>query len=121
MKRFLIIFLLSAFVSASFGMHSSFANNAATGYSESKAALQAPQRVLPSEYQIFIVVPTGKTITILVYPSDTIENIKYIIYGVTKIRPENMRLVWAGVLLEDGRTLHDYNIGPESTLVVVLR
>ncbi|KAG9350772.1 hypothetical protein JZ751_024661 [Albula glossodonta] len=55
--------------------------------------------------QIFVKTLTGKTITLEVEPSDTIEN----------------RLIFAGKQLEDGRTLSDYNIQKESTLHLVLR
>ena len=69
--------------------------------------------------KIYIKISETETIDVDVEPSDSIENIKGKIQDKKGISPDSMDIYFNGKLLENSKTIGDYQIADESTLSLI--
>ncbi|XP_062890478.1 polyubiquitin-like [Mobula hypostoma] len=69
--------------------------------------------------QIFLRNDKGKTSTYDVMPSESMQKFKARVHRQEGVRPDQQCLVYEGRQLEDGRLLSDYNIRPQTTVMLV--
>ncbi|WVZ55211.1 hypothetical protein U9M48_005903 [Paspalum notatum var. saurae] len=79
-------------------------------------------RLQPKQFQIFVKLHTGQTITLCVEDHDTIATVKRKINDRVGLQPsEPYRLMYGGKYdLPDSSTIADCNIGKESTIHLIL-
>ena len=82
----------------------------------SRRTLDLSLGLLGGMLQIFVKTLAGKTITLDVEATDTIEHVKGKIAGKEGIPSDHQTLLFAGKVLEDGETLRHYDIAKDSTL-----
>ncbi|KAG8464358.1 hypothetical protein KFE25_003421 [Diacronema lutheri] len=63
----------------------------------------------------------GKTLSIEVEPTESIESIKQKIADQEGVEESTQRLIFGGKQLENGKTLQDYDVGADATVHLVLR
>jgi len=82
---------------------------------------QVPQLKQGNTMQIFVKTLTGKDMTLNVDPTMMVEHLKKQISAQEGIQESDQRLIYGGKQLEDGQTLRDYNVEPDSTIHLVLK
>ena len=70
--------------------------------------------------KIFVNISSKSTVTFTMQSSEKIKNIKFKLQDKEGIPLHRQLLVFAGMQLEDRRTLSDYNIKDEETLNLIL-
>lgn len=73
---------------------------------------------LPTGFCLNVELPSGKTIALDVESGDSIDNVKQKVQNAAGVSVTEQYLYYGGKFLNNGRTLADYNIQKESTLLV---
>jgi hypothetical protein len=69
--------------------------------------------------QLFIKTFSGKHITLDIAPSDHIWYVKERIQAKEGVQPDDMRLIFCGMQMEDELLVEDYSVNPDSTFHMV--
>ena len=80
-----------------------------------------PFLTLRGGMQLFVKTLTGKTVSIEVEESESIEDVKDKITAKAGIPKEQQRLIFNGQQVQDGKSIDDYDIGDDDTIHLVLR
>lgn len=72
----------------------------------------------PTGFYLNVELPSGKTIALDVESGDSIDNVKQKVQNAAGVSATEQYLYYGGKFLNNGRTLADYNIQKESTLLV---
>lgn len=73
---------------------------------------------LPTGFYLNVELPSGETIALDVESGDNIDNVKQKVQNAAGVSVTEQYLYYGGKFLNNGRTLADYNIQKESTLLV---
>lgn len=73
---------------------------------------------LPTGFYLNVELPSGETIALDVESGDSIDNVKQKVQNAAGVSVTEQYLYYGGKFLNNGRTLADYNIQKESTLLV---
>lgn len=73
---------------------------------------------LPTGFYLNVELPSGETLALDVESGDSIDNVKQKVQNAAGVSVTEQYLYYGGKFLNNGRTLADYNIQKESTLLV---
>lgn len=96
-------------------------NGVYTVYAKDKAGNERVEKITIANIDkslliIHVQIGDGKTITLHAYGSDSVQQLKQRIQDAEGIATEKQKITIGGQVLEDGRTLADYNIPDQATL-----
>lgn len=96
-------------------------NGTYTVYIKDKTGNEKVQRIAINNIDkslliIHVQIVDGETITLHAYGSDSVQQLKQKIQDAEEIPTEKQKITFGGTVLENGRTLADYNIPDQTTL-----